>query len=87
MIAAITIWKVAGWVAVCALGLAIWLWIESELHARRLRKMQRETDEKRNSHLASADLSSFKNVHSGFIGGGQEDGPVYSPQKRARHLP
>jgi hypothetical protein len=74
------LWKVAGWVTVgsafCALGLFIWIWIESEVHARRLRKMQRQTDEKRDA-----------DCNSGFFGDNKKDAPPYSPKRRARYLP
>ncbi len=61
MLAALTLWKVVGWTAafcaLCALGLAIWLWIERETYLRNLKKMQRETELRRKSvdRFASSD--------------------------------
>jgi hypothetical protein len=45
------LWKIAAWITLgCVFAfllLATWVFIESALHAAKLRRMQRETDERR----------------------------------------
>jgi hypothetical protein len=70
----LTCWATAVCIA-CAVVLAIWDWIEREQEIRRLTKMRREADAKRDES------------NSGFFGTGEKDAPPYSPRTRAKFLP
>lgn len=54
LIADLSGWEIAGWILlgifVAVILFLAWVWVESEMHERRLQRMQRETMEARQQH-------------------------------------